>query len=114
MSHPVITAFFDHSTKTISQLPGDLATRTAAVVDPVLDFDLAGGVANTRSAERIVGFARAHDWQIAIVLETHAHADHLSEAPFIKAETGAWIGIGAHIRDGKDHSPGVRHRRSQA
>ena len=100
MTQPFIEAFFDEPTNTISYLVGDPATRTAAVIDPVLDFDLASGVADTRSAERIVAFAREQDWRIAMVLETHAHADHLSAAPFIKAHTGAWIGIGAHtIRD---------------
>lgn len=99
MTQLFIGAFFDEPTNTISYLVGDHATRTAAVIDPVLDFDLAGGVADTRSAERIVAFARHRDWRIAMVLETHAHADHLSAAPFIKAHTGAWIGIGAHIRD---------------
>lgn len=99
MTQPFIEAFFDEPTNTISYLVGDPATRTAAVIDPVLDFDMASGVADTRSAERIIGFARAQDWRIAMVLETHAHADHLSAAPFIKAHTGAWIGIGAHIHD---------------
>lgn len=99
MVQPFIKAFFDEPTNTVSYIVGDPATRTAAVIDPVLDFDLASGVADTRSAERIVAFAREQDWRIAMVLETHAHADHLSAAPFIKAHTGAWIGIGAHIRD---------------
>lgn len=99
MTQPFIEAFFDEPTNTISYLVGDPATRTAAVIDPVLDFDVASGVADTASAERILAAARAGDWRIAMVLETHAHADHLSAAPFIKAQTGAWIGIGAHIRD---------------
>lgn len=99
MTLPFIKAFFDEPTNTISYLVGDPVTRSAAIIDPVLDFDLASGVADTRSAERIVALARDHDWQIAMVLETHAHADHLSAAPFIKAHTGAWIGIGVHIRD---------------
>jgi glyoxylase-like metal-dependent hydrolase (beta-lactamase superfamily II) len=99
MTQPFIQAFFDEATNTISYLVGDPATRTAAVIDPVLDFDMASGVADTRSAEGILGFARDAGWRIEMVLETHAHADHLSAAPFIKAHTGAWIGIGAHIRD---------------
>lgn len=99
MTQPFIAAFFDEPTNTISYLVGDPATRTAAVIDPVLDFDMASGVADTRSAERIVAFAREQGWRIAMVLETHAHADHLSAAPFIKAHTGAWIGIGEHICD---------------
>lgn len=99
MTRPSITAFFDEPTNTISYLVGDPTTRTAAVIDPVLDFDLASGAADTRSVERILAFACEQDWRITMVLETHAHADHLSAAPFIKAHTGASIGIGAHIRD---------------
>jgi len=99
MTRPSITAFLDEPTNTISYLVGDPTTRTAAVIDPVLDFDLASGVADTRSVERIIALAREKNWRITMVLETHAHADHLSAAPFIKAHTGASIGIGAHIRD---------------
>lgn len=96
---PAIQAFFDEPTNTISYLVGDPLTRDAAVIDPVLDFDLPSGEVDTRSVERILDFAAKHDWRIVMVLETHAHADHLSGAPFIKARTGAWIGIGDHIRD---------------
>ncbi|MBO9712450.1 MAG: MBL fold metallo-hydrolase [Sphingomonas sp.] len=96
---PAITAFFDEPTNTISYLVADPATREAAVIDPVLDFDLASGEADTRSAERILAAAAGQDLRIVMVLETHAHADHLSAAPFLKARTGAWIGIGEHIRD---------------
>jgi glyoxylase-like metal-dependent hydrolase (beta-lactamase superfamily II) len=99
MPKPFIEAFFDEPTNTISYLVGDPDTRIAAVIDPVLDFDIASGVADNRSAERILAFARAQDWRIAMVLETHAHADHLSAAPFVTAHSGAWIGIGAHIRE---------------
>lgn len=96
---PDITAFFDEPTFTVSYLVVDPATRRAAVIDPVLDFDLASGEADIRSAEAILAAARSRGATIDWVLETHAHADHLSAAPFIKAETGAAIGIGTHIRD---------------
>ncbi len=96
---PIIEAFFDAPTNTISYLVADPATRVAAVIDPVLDFDLVSGEADARSAERILAFAAEQGWRIAMVLETHAHADHLSAAPFFKAKTGAEIGIGEHIRD---------------
>jgi len=96
---PIIEAFFDEPTNTISYLVVDPATKTAAVIDPVLDFDLASGEVDVASARRIVARAEGQGWDIAMVLETHAHADHLSAAPFIKAKTGALIGIGEHIRD---------------
>ncbi len=100
MTHmPLIEAFFDEPTNTISYLVADPITRIAAVIDPVLDFDVASGDADARSALRILDVAKAKGLRVAMVLETHVHADHLSAAPFIKARTGAWIGIGEHIRD---------------
>lgn len=99
MANPIIQAFFDEPTNTISYLVVDPATSDAAVIDPVLDFDLASGEVDTRSADRVLAMAGQKDWRIVMVLETHAHADHLSAAPYIKAKTGAVIGIGEHIRD---------------
>jgi glyoxylase-like metal-dependent hydrolase (beta-lactamase superfamily II) len=98
-STPQIRAFFDEPTNTVSYLVSDPATGKAAVIDPVLDFDLASGEADVRSAEAILAAAREAGLTIEWILETHAHADHLSAAPFFKAETGARIGIGEHIRD---------------
>jgi glyoxylase-like metal-dependent hydrolase (beta-lactamase superfamily II) len=96
---PIIEAFFDEPTNTISYLVADPTTQVAAVIDPVLDFDLSSGEVDTASAERILAAAEQRGWRIAMILETHAHADHLSAAPYIKARTGAPIGIGEHIRD---------------
>lgn len=98
-ANPLIEAFFDEATNTISYLIADPATHTAAVIDPVLDFDMPSGEVDTASADRILATAAARGWHIAMVLETHAHADHLSAAPYIKARTGAVIGIGEHIRE---------------
>jgi glyoxylase-like metal-dependent hydrolase (beta-lactamase superfamily II) len=95
---PQIRAFFDEPTNTVSYLVWDPATRRGAVIDPVLDFDLASGEADVRSAEAILAAAREQGVMLDWVLETHAHADHLSAAPFIKAESGAKIGIGEEIR----------------
>ena len=99
MNQPLIRAFFDEPTNTVSYLVADRATGRAAVIDPVLDFDMASGEADIRSAQAIIDAAREDGLTIDWVLETHAHADHLSAAPFIKAETGALIGIGRHITD---------------
>jgi glyoxylase-like metal-dependent hydrolase (beta-lactamase superfamily II) len=96
---PVIRAFFDEPTFTVSYLVSDPATRRAAVIDPVLDFDPASGEADVRSAEAILAAAREDGLAVEWVLETHAHADHLSAAPFVRAETGAKVGIGEHIRE---------------
>ncbi len=96
---PVIEAFFDEPTNTVTYLVADPATGSAAVIDPVHDFDPASGQVDTASVARVLAAADARGWRIEMVLETHAHADHLSGAPLIKARTGAWIGIGEHIRD---------------
>jgi glyoxylase-like metal-dependent hydrolase (beta-lactamase superfamily II) len=69
------------------------------VIDPVLDFDHRTGKADLASAKAILAFAGEQGIKVARVLETHAHADHLSAAPFIKLKTGARVGIGEHIRD---------------
>lgn len=98
MTNPAhIQAFFDEATFTVTYLVGDPATKKAAVIDPVLDFDPASGRLSTGSAEALLSAAEAEGWTITRVLETHAHADHLSAAPLIKARTGARVGIGAHI-----------------
>ncbi len=94
-----IRAFFDEPTNTVSYLVTDPATRRAAVIDPVLDYDQGSGKASSRSAEAILAAAAAANSTIDWVLETHAHADHLSGAPFIKLRTGAKVGIGEHIRE---------------
>ncbi|MBY0338097.1 MAG: MBL fold metallo-hydrolase [Acetobacteraceae bacterium] len=99
MTRPEIRAFFDEATNTVSYLVWDPTTRTAAVVDPVLDWDQKAGTADTSSADAILAAARAEGLRVDWVLETHAHADHLTAAPWIKAKTGARIGIGEHIRE---------------
>ncbi len=96
---PVIEAFFDEPTNTVTYLVADPATGEAAVIDPVHDFDPASGEVDSASVDRVLDAAEARGWRIVMVLETHVHADHLSGAPLIKARTGAWIGIGEHIRE---------------
>jgi glyoxylase-like metal-dependent hydrolase (beta-lactamase superfamily II) len=96
---PKIEAFFDEATHTVSYLVADPQTRRAAVVDPVLDYDHASGKAATKSADVILQGAERDGLTIDWVLETHAHADHLSGAPYIKLKTGAKVGIGEHIRE---------------
>ena len=96
---PLIHAFFDEATFTVSYLVADPATRQAAVIDPVLDYDPDAGEVDTRSVEAILEKAKAENYAVVWTLETHAHADHLSGSPYIKAKTGAKIGIGEHIKD---------------
>jgi glyoxylase-like metal-dependent hydrolase (beta-lactamase superfamily II) len=94
-----IRAFFDPATFTVSYLVSDPATRRGAVIDPVLDYDPGSGEVDIRSVTAILDAAAAAGIAIDWALETHAHADHLSGAPYIKAKTGAKIGIGEHIKD---------------
>mgnify|MGYP000209313819 CR=1 FL=1 len=98
-SEPIIDAFFDEATYTISYLVADPVTKKAAIIDPVLDYDPASGTVDTTSVEHILDTADKKGYDIIWALETHAHADHLSGAPYIKAKTGAQIGIGTHIKD---------------
>jgi glyoxylase-like metal-dependent hydrolase (beta-lactamase superfamily II) len=99
MGKPAIRAFFDEPTNTVSYLVWDAASMEGAVIDPVLDWDHRAGEADIRSAEAILAAAAEEGVAIHWVLETHAHADHLTAAPYIKARTGAPIGIGEHIKD---------------
>jgi len=96
---PMIRAFFDEPTNTVSYLVWHKATMEGAVVDPVLDYDFRSGDANVNSADHILAEASKLGVKIGQVLETHAHADHLSGAPYIKLKTGAKVCIGEHIRD---------------
>jgi glyoxylase-like metal-dependent hydrolase (beta-lactamase superfamily II) len=96
---PIIRAFFDEPTNTVSYLVADPATRKAAIIDPVFDYDHAAGTVDTRSVEAMLQASAEAGYEIEWALETHAHADHLSGAPYIKAKTGARIGIGEHIKD---------------
>jgi len=99
MTSPIIHAFFDEPTNTVSYLVVDPATKQAAVIDPVLDYDHKSGKANVKSADAILAKAKAEGFTIGLVLETHVHADHLSGAPYIKLKTGAKVAIGERIRE---------------
>ncbi len=98
MNAPRVRAFFHEPTFTVSYLVWDPATRRAAIIDSVLDFDHASGRTGTASAEAILAAVREEGVTVDWLLETHAHADHLSAAPFLKQATGAPIVIGEHIK----------------
>lgn len=95
---PDVRAFFDEATNTITYLLKDPQGRACAVIDSVLDYDPASGRTDTRSADAVIAHIRAHDLDLAWVLETHVHADHLSAAPYLQEALGTGkIGIGAQI-----------------
>lgn len=96
---PLIQAFFDEPTNTVSYLVADPVTKKAAVIDPVLDYDHKSGKGSAKSADAILAKAKAEGFEIVWVLESHVHADHLSGAPYIKLKTGAKVAIGERIRE---------------
>jgi glyoxylase-like metal-dependent hydrolase (beta-lactamase superfamily II) len=98
MASPNVRAFFHEPTNSVSYLVWDGATKRAAIIDGVLDFDVRSGRTGTQSAEAIVAAVRAEGLVVAWILETHVHADHLTAAPFLKQATGAPVVIGEHVR----------------
>ncbi len=94
---PAIKAFFDAVTFTISYVVHDLETRRAAIIDSVLDYDPASGRTATDTADAIAAYVEAQQLGVDWLLETHAHADHLSAAPLLQERFGGKIAIGAHI-----------------
>ena len=94
---PHVQTFFDKATSTATHLVSDPATRVAAVIDPVLDFEPKAARLSTGSADAVLAAVHEQGLTLAYVLETHAHADHLSAADYIRRETGAQVVIGAEI-----------------
>ena len=82
-------AFFDPSTWTVSYVVSDNATRHAAVIDPVLDYDFKSGHTDTKAADKVVAYLREKELKIEWILETHAHADHLSAARYRRSASAA-------------------------
>jgi glyoxylase-like metal-dependent hydrolase (beta-lactamase superfamily II) len=97
-NRPDVTAFFDPATNTVSYVVRDPESRHCAIIDPVLDYDPKSGRTTTRSADKIVDLVRANALTVDWILETHAHADHLSAAPYLQGKLGGETGIGEHIR----------------
>lgn len=95
--HPTVQAFFDHATNTVSYIVHDPATKKAAIIDPVLDFTPRNGRIATTSADALLTAASDQGLDIIYLLETHAHADHLSAAHHLREVTGAPVVIGAQI-----------------
>ena len=94
---PQVHSFFDEETFTATHLVVDPATRKAAIIDSVLDFDPAAGRTSHRSADAIIAYVRAQGLEVEWLLETHAHADHLSAAPYLQEQLGGTLAIGREI-----------------
>ena len=96
---PAVDGFFDPASHTITYLVADPATGAAAIIDPVLDFDAASGRTSTGSLDQVLARIAERGLTLERVLETHAHADHLTGADEIRRRTGAPIGIGSRITE---------------
>lgn len=97
IAKPDVKGFFDPATSTVSYVVADPATGRAAIIDPVLDFDPKSGRTDTKSADGLIDCVRSHGLIVDWLLETHAHADHVSAAPYLKERLGGAIAIGEHI-----------------
>jgi glyoxylase-like metal-dependent hydrolase (beta-lactamase superfamily II) len=93
-----VQAFFDTATATVTYVVYEAPDTACAVIDPVLDFDSKAGRTSTASADRVIAFVEAQNLEVEWLLETHAHADHLSAAHYLQQRVGGRIGIGAAIR----------------
>jgi glyoxylase-like metal-dependent hydrolase (beta-lactamase superfamily II) len=94
---PLVTAFFDDATNTVSYVVQDPDGSACAIIDSVLDFDHASGRTDTSSADKIVAFVKDAKLTTQWILESHVHADHLSAAPYLQEKLGGKIGIGSQI-----------------
>ncbi len=113
---PEVTAFFDKETNTISYVVKDPASASCAIIDSVMDIDYAAGRISYQSADAIIDHVRKNGLVVEWLIETHAHADHLSAAPYIQEKLGGKLGIGEHIKTvqevfGKVFNEGTAFRR---
>jgi len=97
MTAPKVLSFFDKDTKSYSYVVADESAGACAVVDSVLDFDIKSARTRTKGVDALIAAVRERGWRTDWVLETHAHADHLTAAPYVKARLGGTLGIGANI-----------------
>ncbi|NNE40709.1 MAG: MBL fold metallo-hydrolase [Marinicaulis sp.] len=96
---PDIKAFFDEDTNTVSYVVADKKSKICAVIDPVLDFDFHSGKTATNSADAIIDYISRENYQTDWILETHAHADHLTASAYLREKLGGKVAIGARIVD---------------
>ena len=94
---PSIAGFFDEATNTVTYVVHDPATKEAAIIDSVLDYEAASGRTSNGSADLIVEYVRKNDLSVSWLIETHAHADHISAAPYLQEKLGGKLAIGREI-----------------
>lgn len=96
--NPIVKGFFDHDTWTVTYVVYEKPGTPCAIIDSVLDYDPKSGRTSTAAADEVIAFVHANNLQVAWILETHAHADHLTAAPYLKEKLGGRTAIGANIR----------------
>jgi glyoxylase-like metal-dependent hydrolase (beta-lactamase superfamily II) len=94
---PMVAAFFDRATNTISYVVKDPTSAACAIIDPVLDFDYAAGRISYGSADKIIAFVRANQMAVEWIIETHIHADHLSAGAYLKQHLGGKTAVSEKI-----------------
>ncbi len=94
---PEVTGFFDAQSNTISYIVRDPASKSCAIIDPVMEFDPSAGRLTFESADQLIAHIQTHELKLEWIIETHVHADHLSGAPYIQDQLGGQIGIGEHV-----------------
>lgn len=99
MTELAIKCFFDEVTNTATYVIADSAANECVIIDSVLGFEMASGATSTKLADDIITYINARQWQCLWILETHAHADHLTAAPYLQNALGSKIAIGKHIID---------------
>lgn len=97
-SRPQVHGLFDKTTWTVTYVVHGGPGTACAIIDPVLDYDPKSGRTHTASADKVIEYVRANDLKVQWILETHAHADHVTAAPYLKAKLGGQTAIGEHIR----------------
>ena len=95
---PVVKGFFDEATNTVSYVVKDPASKACAIIDSVMDIDYAAGRISYQSADEIIHYVQEQGLNVEWLIETHAHADHLSAAPYIQGKLGGKLGIGENIK----------------
>ena len=98
LMQPIVKAFFDPATWTVTYVVYEAAGSACAIIDSVLDYDPKSGRTQTTSADKVIAFVKDNDLRVEWILETHAHADHLSAAPYLRKQLGGKIAIGAGIK----------------
>lgn len=96
-TRPIVHGIFDKATWTVTYIVHSGVGTACAIIDSVLDYDPKSGRTSTTSADKVVAYVQAHQLQVAWILETHAHADHVSAAPYLKKLLGGKTAIGSHI-----------------